>query len=71
MRADAPANFESANQAHDAIAFSRENTIGRSVSQPDSAASIDALCRPQCTWPIVDSRGHTGSRINSATRFAG
>ena len=71
MRADAAANFGSANQSLDAIAFSRENTNGRSVSQPDSAAAIDSLCRSECTWPIVDSRGHTRYRINSATRFAG
>ena len=63
MRADPAANFEPANESHDAVAFSRENTIGRSDSQPDSPAAIDALCCSQCTWPVVDSCGHTGVRL--------
>ena len=71
MRADAAANFDQANESHDAIACSCKDTIGRSVSQPDSAAAVDALCPPECTWPIDYSCAHTRFRINSATRFAG
>ena len=71
MRADAAADFDSTNDSHDAIACSRENTDGRSLSQPDSATAVDAVCPPECAWPIDDSCGHARFRINSATRFAG
>ena len=69
MRADAAANFDSANESLDAIA-SCEETIGRSVSQPDSAAAIDAFRHSRRAWSNAGPGRHAGSRI-SRTRFSG
>src|SRR5258707_5636168 len=69
--ADKTTDFAWAKDPLNAIAFTRKDTIGRSISSCDTAATVHPFCDSKCAWPIDDSGSGAGFRINRVTRFAG
>ena len=65
------AGFARVQDAINTIAFTRKDTIGRSVSQCDTAATIHPFRDSKSARPINDSGRYAGFRINRAARFAG
>lgn len=69
--ADKSTSFDWAKDSINPIAFTRKDTIGRSLSYCDTAATIHPFCDSKCAGPIDDSGCHAGFRINRGTRFVG